>query len=148
MDDTYIFPPAHVEDEKLLIANVINNQLSSDDTSVSSAAVAGADDVLWDEDDNNDNEDINVMDEDESIMDSDSEDEDDVSDDDEYPYYESEDEDDGDVLTEEVLAKIKDNNPEITKLVVRSFTTAVPAKVAGIYLGQNTNLKKHLFSDP
>jgi len=142
MDDTYIFPQARVEDEKILIANVINNQLSSDDTSVSSAA-AEANHILWDEDSNND-EDINVMDEDESIMDSDrdSEDEDDLSDDEEYLYYESEDEDDGDVLTEETLLKIKDNNPEVTNLIVRRFSTAVPAKDAGIYVGNNTNLKK------
>jgi len=138
MDDTYIFPPSRVEDEKMLIANVINNQLSSDDTSVSSAAAAAEADVLWDEDSNND-EDINVMDEDESIIDSDSEDEEDLSDD-EYPYYESED--DGGVLNEETLHKIKDNNPEVTNLVVRRFSTAVPAKDAGIYVGQNTNLKK------
>ena len=137
MDDTYILPPVHVEDEKILIANVINNQLSSDDTSVSSAAAAEAD-VLWDEDDNND-EDINIMDEDESSIDSDSEDEDDLSDD-EYPYYESED--DGEVLNEETLHKIKDNNSEVTNLVVRRFSTAVPAKDAGMYVGQNTNLKK------
>ena len=123
----------------MLIANVINNQLSSDDMSVSSAA-AGAD-ILWDEDDNND-EDINIMDEDESSIDSEEDDEDDLSDDEEYLYYESENEDDGDVLTEETLLKIKDNNPEVTNLIVRRFSTAVPAKDAGMYVGNNTNLKK------
>lgn len=103
-------------------------------------------------DNNNMEEDIDsVDDEDNMESDMDSESGDNHISDDEYSYYdeeenlsdnEDEDDDGGDQLNEETLHKIKDNSPDITSLTVRRFPNQLFAENAGIYIGQNTNLKK------